>query len=66
VIGLFNMAQQGLRIGSGLTVGVLGSVVGVHWSLGLSAGLLVLVTLGLLTYLRYSRQGSAVVEGGVA
>jgi MFS family permease len=37
VIGLFNMASLGLRAFSGVSVGLLGSVIGVHWSLGLSA-----------------------------
>jgi hypothetical protein len=46
------MSQQGLRVGSGVTVGILGSFIGIHWSLGLSAGLLLVITLGLLTYLR--------------
>jgi hypothetical protein len=33
VIGLFNMASLGLRFGSGITVGLLGGVVGNHGSL---------------------------------
>jgi MFS family permease len=37
VIGLFNMASLGLRAFSGVSVGVLGSLIGVHWSLALSA-----------------------------
>src|SRR5258708_1782681 len=37
VIGLFNMASLGLRAFSGVTVGLIGSLVGVHWSLALSA-----------------------------
>jgi hypothetical protein len=37
VIGLFNMASLGLRAFSGVSVGLLGSLIGVHWSLGLSA-----------------------------
>jgi MFS family permease len=37
VIGLFSMASSGLRVGSGVTVGMLGSLVGVHASLGWSA-----------------------------
>jgi hypothetical protein len=35
VTGLFNMANLGLRAFSGVLVGVLGSLLGVHWSLGL-------------------------------
>jgi hypothetical protein len=37
VLGLFNMASLGLRTFSGVTVGLLGSLIGVHWSLALSA-----------------------------
>jgi MFS family permease len=37
VIGLFNMASLGLRAFSGISVGLLGSAIGIHWSLGLSA-----------------------------
>lgn len=48
VVGVFNMSQSGLRIGSGVTVGVLGSLIGIHWSLGLSAIILLMVTLSLL------------------
>ena len=48
VVGLFNMSMLGLRTGSGVTVGVLGAVIGVEWSLALSASAVVLVALGLL------------------
>ena len=48
VIGLFSMAHLGLRVGSGVSVGLLGSLIGIYWSLGLSAGVLLLVVLGLL------------------
>ncbi len=37
VVGLFNMAGLGMRAFSGITVGVLGAGIGIHWSLGLSA-----------------------------
>ena len=37
VIGLFNMSSLGLRAFSGISVGLLGSLIGVHWSLALSA-----------------------------
>jgi hypothetical protein len=37
VIGLFNMASLGLRAFSGVSVGLFGSLIGVHWSLALSA-----------------------------
>jgi hypothetical protein len=37
VIGLFNMASLGLRAFSGVSVGLVGSLIGVHWSLAFSA-----------------------------
>jgi len=48
MVGLFNTSMLGLRVGSGVTVGVLGAVIGVQWSLTLSASAVVLVALGLL------------------
>ena len=39
VLGLYNMAAAGLRAFSGLTVGLAGSLVNIHFSLALSAGL---------------------------
>jgi MFS family permease len=50
LIGLFNMSSNGLRAFSGLTVGVLGGFIGVHWSLGLSAVALLAVTIALLAF----------------
>ncbi len=47
VIGLFNMSALGLRAFSGVTVGLAGSLIGVHWSLGLSA-LCLLATMATL------------------
>ena len=57
VVGLFNTATLGLRAGSGLTVGVLGAVIGVHWSLALSAAAVVTIALALLA------RGAGAVEG---
>ena len=37
VIGLYSMAALGLRAFSGISVGFLGGVIGIHWSLSLSA-----------------------------
>jgi hypothetical protein len=37
VIGLYSMAALGFRAFSGVTVGLLGSVIGIHLSLSLSA-----------------------------
>jgi MFS family permease len=44
VIGVYGVAANGLRAGSGFTVGLLGAAVGVHWSLGMSAAALTLGT----------------------
>jgi MFS family permease len=48
MIGIYNLSQNGMRAFSGVTVGIGGSLIGVHWSLALSAGLLLVVTAGLL------------------
>ena len=48
VIGLFNMSALGLRTFSGLTVGLAGSLVGVHNSLAASALVLLVLTVCLL------------------
>jgi len=45
VIGVYGVSANGLRFGSGVTVGLFGVVVGVHWSLGLSAAALCVGTL---------------------
>ena len=50
LIGLFTMSAQGLRAFSGVTVGIVGSIVGIHWSLALSAVGLFVVTAVLLRY----------------
>ena len=47
LIGLFAMASMGLKAFSGLTVGVLGGLIGVHWSLAASAMALLAVTVVL-------------------
>ena len=40
VVGLFNMSFLGLKTFSGVTTGFIGSAIGIHWALGLSAILL--------------------------
>jgi MFS family permease len=47
LIGLFNTSNNGLKAFSGVTVGVVGGLVGVHWSLALSAMILLAVTIAL-------------------
>jgi len=55
VVGLFNMAGLGMRAFSGITVGLLGAAIGIHWSLGLSAAVLAAFLLTL--YRRAARNG---------
>ncbi len=50
MIGLYNMSNNGLRAFSGLTVGLLGAAIGIHWSLALSALVLLLLTGILLAF----------------
>jgi len=51
-LGLFSTAQMGLQVGSGFTVGVLGALIGVHLSLGLSAVVLALGALAMLAWVK--------------
>src|SRR5262249_25765160 len=62
VIGLFNMSSLGLRAFSGVTVGLIGSLVGVHWSLALSALAVLAIACGLLGMRRW--RGGAVLTLG--
>jgi len=50
LIGLYQMSNNGLRAFSGITVGLLGSLIGIHSSLALSAVLLLTVTAVLLAF----------------
>ena len=50
VVGLYGMSANGLRAGSGFTVGLLGAVIGVRWSLGLSATALCIGTVAAGVY----------------
>ena len=52
VLGLFNMSSGGLRAFSGITVGLVGSVLSVHVSLALAAGAFMLIAFALLARLR--------------
>jgi MFS family permease len=51
VLGLFNMASLGLRAFSGVTVGLIGSLIGIHWSLAASALVILAFTCALLVLL---------------
>src|SRR3984885_5551479 len=48
VIGLFNMSSLGLPAFRGISVGLFGSLIGVHWSLALSALATLAIASGLL------------------
>jgi MFS family permease len=50
VIGLYQMASLGMRAFSGVTVGIVGSLIGIHWSLALSAMALLAAVAGLLAF----------------
>jgi MFS family permease len=50
VIGLYNMSAFGLRAFSGVTIGVVGGMIGIHWSLALSAMALLAITIALLAF----------------
>jgi MFS family permease len=50
IVGVYGVSANGLRAGSGFTVGLLGAAIGVHWSLGLSAAALCAGTLAAGIY----------------
>ena len=50
VVGLFSMSWNGLRVGSGVTVGILGAAIGIHYSLALSAIAFLVAGVALLVY----------------
>lgn len=50
LIGLFSMSAYGLRAFSGVTIGVIGGLIGVHWSLALSSMILLAVTIVLFAF----------------
>ncbi len=58
LIGLFSMSVYGLRTFSGVTIGVVGGLIGIHWSLALSSMVLMAVTLALWALTFSSRTSS--------
>ncbi len=54
VIGVFTMAASGMRMFSGITVGIVGGLIGIHYSLPLSAGVLLI---GIVTLLSFAPKG---------
>jgi hypothetical protein len=53
------MSNNGLRAFSGVTVGVVGGLIGVHWSLALSAMVLLAVTVALFALVIPARGSEA-------
>jgi MFS family permease len=50
LIGVFHMSHNGFRAFSGVTVGILGAMIGIHWSLALSALVLLAAIFVLLGF----------------
>lgn len=50
IVGVYTMFSNGLRAGSGISIGLVGGWIGIHWSLGLSALTLALLVIGLMWY----------------
>ena len=44
------MSNNGLRAFSGISVGVVGALIGIHWSLALSALILLTITMVLMAF----------------
>jgi len=69
VVGVYGVGANGMKIGSGFTVGVFGAVVGLRVSLGLSAALMCVGTAVVAVYLaagmRRSRRESAQAQNVV-
>jgi MFS family permease len=61
VIGFYNMAALGLRAGGGITVGLVGGWLGIHWALSAAALALMVLVAGLWTFHR--RDAKAVNPG---
>jgi hypothetical protein len=56
VIGVFAMSANGMRTFSGLSVGLLGAAIGIHWSLTASAAALFLAYVVLVVRRRARAQ----------
>lgn len=50
VIGLYSMSSLGLRAFAGVTIGIVGGMIGIHWSLALSAMVFLAVITTLLAF----------------
>jgi hypothetical protein len=54
------MSAYGLRAFSGVTVGVVGGLIGIHWSLALSSMILLAVTISLFAFAAQKRAGAEI------
>jgi MFS family permease len=63
IIGVFSMAASGMRTFSGVTVGMIGGLIGIHRSLSVSAGVLCLALAVLMVLAPKERRGSAADAG---
>jgi MFS family permease len=66
VVGLYGVSANGLRAGSGFTVGILGVAIGIHASLGFSAAALCLGTVAAGIYALRGRPGEAPAGPGTS
>jgi hypothetical protein len=57
LIGVFHMSHNGFRAFSGVTVGILGALIGIHWSLALSALVLLAVIFVVLAFSMRQQHG---------
>jgi hypothetical protein len=57
------MSVYGLRTFSGVTVGVIGGLIGIHWSLALSSLILMAVTAALFAFSFSESRAPARAEG---
>lgn len=65
-IGLYIMCAQGLKTFSGITVGVVGGYIGIHWSLGLSAAVVFVFMISLFALVsRVNRVKPAIETEGL-
>jgi MFS family permease len=62
VIGVYNMASSGLRAGSGVSIGLVGGLIGIHWSLGLSSVALAMAVVGLLVFTLRAAPGQVATQ----
>jgi MFS family permease len=66
VVGLYGVSANGLRAGSGFTVGILGAAIGIHWSLGVSAAALCAGTVLAALYALRDRSRASPGPGGAS